>query len=91
MVLILNNKMNEILALNSPISIHLKLSNQNFQVVIVNLEVNRTYAAHELGPEMIKPATLTLENKNLLECNGDRVIMPLPMYKRPLEILSTKS
>ncbi len=30
-----------------------------------------------------KPARLTLENRNLSECKGERVIIPLPKWTRP--------
>jgi hypothetical protein len=37
------------------------------------------------------PARLTFENKNLSECKGERVIIPLPKWTRPWEILTIKS
>ena len=38
-----------------------------------------------------KPARLTFENKNLSECNGDSVIIPLPKCTKPYDILTINS
>lgn len=37
------------------------------------------------------PARLTFENKNLSECKGDSVIIPLPKCTNPYDILTMKS